>query len=421
MPVDSSIYGNLQSGGGLGKLGPADILNLANEANKLSLFPLQKQRQEIENATAQFGLQAGQNQFLRDGLGALAGKGDALTKKDVNDFIVAATRNTNIPTSTLSTYLDGVPDDPKQLLSHIRNLQNIAIGSAGTATRVQGPPGPQGEQTTAPLGQVNYGGSAMPVGLPPGSDVSAGAHQSDLINAGRFKDDIFPLMKARELAEKLGPGGMAPGSKGRQDLESYIYGLMPQLVPAGRQDKIKNYAELEKYLVNNTMQRAQGLGLHTDAGRDQAVTGSPNVHINDLAGKELIDAQIALRRMEHAVTLQAAKAGPAKYTAEKGRIAAEQDPRAYRLDLMKPEEVKNLDATLKGRARDRFNASLKAGIDSGAIVLPERGNARAEPPPKPPIPGVELGKDASGNPAWFIRDGAGKGKHLQVKMPDIGG
>ena len=44
-----------------------------------------------------------------------------------------------------------------------------------------------------------------------------------------------------------------------------------------------------------------------------------------------------------------------------------------------------------------------------------------KPPPKPPIPNAELGKDADGKPAWFIRNGGGQGKHLQIKMPGLGG
>jgi hypothetical protein len=358
---------------------------MANQANQLSLFPLQKQQQEIENATSRFKLQVGQNQFLRDGIGSLAGKGTALSKKDVIDFIVAASRNTNIPSSVLSTYVDGVPDDPKQLAAHVRNLQNIAIGSAGTAGRVQGPPGPQGEATTAPLGAVNYGGGAMPVGLPPGSEASAGVMQADLQRAGNFKSDIFPLERSLDLAQKLGPGGMAPGSKQRQDFESYVYGLMPSLVPQGMQDKIKNYAELEKYLVNNASQRAQNLGPHTNDGLAAAVTGSPNVHINDLAGVDLIKAQIMLRRMEHAQTLQAARKGPANYTAEKAKFGTSQDPDAYGLDLKTPEQIRALDKSLKGPARIKFNRSLATALDlqpdgspspNAVLTMPGAGNAK---------------------------------------------
>jgi len=191
--------------------------------------------------------------------------------------------------------------------------------------------------------------------------------QADLARESSYGQDIVPLTKALALAQKLGPGGMAPGSKGRQDFESFMYGLAPQLVPAAMQDKIKNYAELEKYLTNNASQRAQNLGPHTNEGLATAVTGSPNVHINDLAGIDLIKVQLALRKMEHAQVLQAAQGGGPNYTANKSGMAPQFDPRAFAIDTMSPDEIQKLQTTLKGPERARFNRSLKAAIDAGVI------------------------------------------------------
>jgi hypothetical protein len=245
---------------------------------------------------------------------------------------------------------------------------NMGLSPGEASGLVEGPPNPEtGAPTKIPVTQSNITG-ARDVGLPPGSGASAEVYQRDLVRAGNFKQDVYPLERALELSKKLGPGGMAPGSKGRQDFESMIYGMIPSLVPAAMQEKIKNYAELEKYLVQNASQRAQNLGPHTNDGLAAATTGSPSVHINDLAGVDLIKAQIALRRMEHAQTLQAARVGPANYTAEKARFSAGQDPQAYALDLMEPDQIQKLHKALKGADRDRFNDSLQAAIESGAIV-----------------------------------------------------
>lgn len=323
---------------------------------------------QIDNARRQFELDAAQTQKMHDIFGSQADSKDP----DAAYHAAATAARGLVPPQKIQEYLDTAKKLPGGLPEAMRRSRNIAIGSAGAGTNVPIVNPQTGEQTIVPQGAVNLSGAGLPTSLPPGGAESSQTRQADLRRSGQLKDDLYPLMRARELAEKLGPGGMAPGSKGRQEFESFVYGLAPGLVPEGIRDKIKNYAELEKYLINNTQQRANNLGPHTNEGLATAATGSPNVHINDLAGKELIDAQIALRRMEHAVTMQASKVPPQHYTDEKARLAATQDPRAYRIDFMKPEEIQELQKTLKGPERARFNSSLKAAIDSGAISPPGR-------------------------------------------------
>jgi len=219
------------------------------------------------------------------------------------------------------------------------------------------------------------GGPSVAFTPPLGAQESSNVMQADLARAGTFSDDLYPLNQALDLAKKLGPGGMGPGSKGRQEFESFLYGLAPSLVPPEMRDKIKTYAELEKYLINNASQRAQNLGPHTNDGLAAATTGSPNVHINDLAGVDLIKAQIGLRRMEHVRTLENSKKGPVAYLGEKSKWGVNQDPRAYMIDMMTPEQVKKLHDSLKGEDRKRFNNSLRAAIESGVVAAPEAQSA----------------------------------------------
>jgi hypothetical protein len=319
---------------------------------------------------------------------ALLQQRDAQRKIVANAFGTALTGMEN-PTAddvhNLTTYLSKLfPDIPARVFNEtaslaLRHPQGIRYGAGmllntglspeAASARVPGPPDAvTGAPTDRPVTAANLPSAAKSVvGLPPGSSTSAEVYQRDLVRAGNFKQDIYPLERALELAKKLGPGGMAPGSKTRQDFESMVYGMMPSLVPEAMKEKIKNYAELEKYLVQNASQRAQNLGPHTNEGLAAATTGSPNVHINDLAGIDLIKAQIALRKMEHAQTLQAARSGPANYTLEKGKFSAGQDPRAYALETMEPEQIQNLTKSLKGAERDQFIDSLEAAVDSGAV------------------------------------------------------
>lgn len=258
-------------------------------------------------------------------------------------------------------------DHPKGVKYGAGLLVNSQMSPTEATESVTGPPDPiTGAPTVIPRAVANMVPGRV-VGLPQGSEDSSRVRQADLARETTYATDIVPLTRALDLAQKLGPGGMAPGSKGRQEFESFVYGLAPQLLPKDMQDKIKNYAELEKYLVNNASQRAQNLGPHTNEGLATATTGSPNVHINDLAGVDLIKAQLALRKMEHAQTLHAAAGGGPNYTQNKALVASQFDPRAFMIDTMSPDEIRNLQTTLKGPERARFNRSLQAALDAGVI------------------------------------------------------
>lgn len=335
--------------------------------------------QMTQNATALFEQQAGQNKYVLERIGSLADKPD-LTPEDVSHEIVNLARTTSIPSAILTGWLRGLPRDPAQLRERMVTMKNMAIGAPGLSGRVEGPRTETGEPTSISVGQANYAGAGGPAkpavgiatGLPPGSEKSAAVLQEDLARARNFGQELFPWQQALEKLKALGPGGTAPGSKGRQEFASFLYGLSPTVSRWAGVDpeKIRDYAEAEKYLTQATMSRAASFGTHTDQALAQAISGNPNVHINDLANVDVVKAAIALRRMEQAQTLEASKAGPVGYTASAAKWASTQDPRAFAIDLMPPEQIKKLQKDLKGKEREKFNASLKAAIDNGLIQLP---------------------------------------------------
>ena len=333
------------------------------------------QNTQIANQTAIMQQQAAARQAVHGYIGNALSGIDKPTADDVRSAVVNASRAFPQIATQYPDLFTGTSDmllkNPRGIKDRANQLLTTTLSPESVAGQVPAEPDASGAPQQQPLARAITQG-AHPIGTPPGTAESAQAMQGDLIRAGGFSTDIYPLNRALELAKSLGPGGMGPGSEGRQKFESFVYSLLPQLVPASMQDKIKNYAELEKYLVNNTQNRAQNLGPHTNQGLATAVTGSPNVQINDLAGVDLIKAQIALRRMEQAQTFQAAKAGPVGYTTAKGTFAANQDPAAYGIDLMSPEQIQKLQKTLKGPERSRFNASLKAAIESGVVSPPSQ-------------------------------------------------
>ena len=356
---------------------PAQAVGIMNGLNQLKLFNAQYpalsqqpqaalEGQNISNATAeQMQQEVASRAVSRIMGGYLAGiknpKGD-----DVRSAAAFAARS--LP-NVAARYPDIISAASETGRRNPGLLINSGLSPEGQSGEVAGTPTQVGQQTIIKVPTSNMGTGRV-TSLPQGSDQSSAVMQADLAREGSYQSDINPLRKALDLAVKLGPGGMAPGSKGRQEFESFVYGLTPQLVPKEMQDKIKNYAELEKYLVNNASQRAQNLGPHTNEGLATATTGSPNVHINDLAGVDLIKAQLAIRNMEHAQVLQAAKVGGPNYTTAKAAFSAQHDPRAYAINTMSPEEIQNLQKTLKGPERARFNQSLRAAIDSGVVERP---------------------------------------------------
>jgi hypothetical protein len=243
------------------------------------------------------------------------------------------------------------------------------MGSAAAASPVPVAPSAAGAPSVAPLAST-IGGGPRPVGTPPGTDVSATAMQNDLIRAGNYGQDIFPMQKALASLQALGPGGIGPGAEGRQQVASFINTLAPSLsqwLPGVDASKVQNFDEFRKYVTQATQQRAAGFGSGTDMQLATAISGSPNVHINDLAAADVLKASIALKGMEKAHTMEAAKAGPVGYTAAAANFAGSQDPRAYAWNLMSADQRKRLLSLPSGPERDKFSNSLQTAVRNGVV------------------------------------------------------
>lgn len=251
------------------------------------------------------------------------------------------------------------------------------IGEQGTV------PGREQEVPTTPAVPGVPGSSGGPPAVsenPPGTEKSAAIMQDDLARARNFGQEMAPWQQALEKLNTLGKGGTGPGSKGRQEFQSFLFALAPDIArwSGVSPDKLQNYAEAEKYLTQATQSRAQGFGAHTDMQLATAISGNPNVNINQMANVDVVKMAIALRRMEQAQTLHSAKSGPVGYTESSAKWAGTQDPRAYAIDMMDAKQLKKLDETLKPGTPERrkFNASIKAAIDAGVISPIEAEGAK---------------------------------------------
>lgn len=340
--------------------------------------------QNISNVSAQQEQDAQAMSIAGGAYGALSNLENP-TADDVHNRTAWLATATHIPSDRLNAISEQILKDPQGIKHGAANFQATAMGPAAAASRTPGPPGVTGAPQSLPLGAATIAG-AVPTGPPMGAEASSGLMQADAARAGNFGQEIYPWQQALQKLQALGPGGTGPGTKGRQDFESFLYGISPSIsgMLGVNPEKIQNYAEAEKYLTNATQQRAAGFGSHTDAQLATALSGSPNVHINDLAATDVTKAAIALRRMEHAQYVQnsgttvmdpatgkTVQGGPINYSANKAKWASSQDPRAYALDLMTPAQVTALNKSLTGAERAKFNASLKAAQASGVLSAPQ--------------------------------------------------
>jgi hypothetical protein len=371
-------------------------VNLQGLVRDIAQSPTGAQRlpEEVSRVThaAQggFNLSAGQTKFVQDMMGTLANKPD-LSHADFFHAAAIASRN-GVPQQLIAPLLQDLPRDQAGLRARAVTFGNMAAGYAGGMSELPAAPSPGGEARTIPAGRAAYdatGATAPPsvapvpaapagrtVGAPMGSGESSTLMQRDFGRAAKFNDEMVPLTSALKAVEKLGPGGTAPGAKGRQEFASFIYGMAPTLtkwLPGLDPEKLKNFAEADKYLTQAVMGRAASFGHGTDMALATTASGNPNVNINDLAVKDVLKMSIALRRMEHAQTLDSAKAGPMGYSSSSAKWATGQDPRAYMLDMMTKDQIAKLDKELKGKSREKFNNSLRSAIESGAITPPGGG------------------------------------------------
>jgi hypothetical protein len=350
-------------------------------AGEASAGALSRQGQQIENASKAFGLQAGQNKLLLDGLGTLADK-PKVTDDDLRNYAVTAARNSGVPTSQILSVLQAAPKDQAARKEWLTSLRNIAIGSAGTAERVAAPPAATGAPQTAPKGAINYAGGATPTGLPPGvgeAQQATGVGSGQALNDARvrglnYRQEVFPLEQAIPTLEKLGKTGTGPGTEEFNHIKSF---LQSAGIPGLDVDKIKNFDEAKKYLTDFVNQNGN---TGTNDKLAASFAGNPSVNISNAAAADVAKSALALRRMKQAQLVEFEKSGKpdSDYAKWASQWQLNHDPRAFGFDLMKPDQRKKVlesisDAKGKDGAaspRDLFKLQVMHAHDAGIVKPP---------------------------------------------------
>lgn len=346
--------------------------------------------QAVSNSQSQFKQQVDQANYLRSTVAALAAKKD-LSPSDLVRWASGVARQTNAPASMISSILDEaykIGNNPDALRRYLTTQALTAMG-VGALEGEAGPPDAAGtpqqitrgeaiERRTGVIPPTAAGVTGMPTAVAPGFQEAA-TQSGQVMGAERararnFASDIYPMREALTSLEKLGPTGTGPGTDELNTIKNFINTNLSWL-PGAKFDpeKIKNFDEARKYLTQLAAGRASAFGHGTDQALSTALTANPNTHISNLAAVDLTKATIALCRMEQAQILDADTRGvqPGQYATWAARWATDQDPRAYMIDIMSPEQRENLRKSLKTNAqRARFKRSYETAVANGLIDAP---------------------------------------------------
>lgn len=343
-------------------------------AGEAAAGALSRQGQQIDNATKMFGLQAGQNKVLMDGIGSLASK-PTISDEDLRNFAVTSARNSGVPTSTILSVVGSAPKDQKARHEWVQTIQNMAIGSAGVAQRVTAPPTAGGAPQQQPLGAANYNG-ATPTGLSPAvtaTNTRAGeAYSAASETAGNYANRVNPLRQAIPILEKMKDTDIGPISDKWNDIKSTAVNLGAGPLLGIDPEKIKDVNELKKYFNQYSVQAGAAMGPHTNDGLAAAVTSNPNIHMDKLSATDLSKVALGVERMRQAGVLEFKSkvehgdADPSQFNNFMVDWGTKQDPRAFVYDLMSKEQQdklkKGLPPTELKKIRDGMNIADRHGL-----------------------------------------------------------
>lgn len=343
-------------------------------AGEASAGALSRQGQQIDNAQKMFGLQAGQNKVLLDGIGSLAAK-PVISDEDLRNFAVTAARNSGVPTSTILSVVGNAPKDQAARHEWAQTIQNMAIGSSGISERVTAPPTPGGAPQQTSKGSINYV-PTVSTGLSPAAAAtntrSGEAYAAASEAAGNYGQRVNPLRQAIPILENMKETDIGPISDKWNDIKSTAVNLGAGPLAGIDPEKIKDYNELKKYFNQYSAQAAATLGPKTNDGLATAVTSNPNVHMDKLSASELSKVALGVERMRQAGVLEfnskvdRGEADPSNFNKFMVDWGTKQDPRAFVYDLMTKEQQdklkKNLPPAELKKIRDGMNIADRHGL-----------------------------------------------------------
>lgn len=352
----------------------------------------------ITNSTNQFALDTNKLAAAQRGLGAVASNPNA-SRQDFARWATTAIA-AGIDPATVASLLDDVygAKNPKEMRERALKHGIMSLGMEATKATAGRPTAnkeiPQITEGEAILERTGVAPDAArrpfvtvnPPGAVEEATSAAQLFSRERARAANYANDIWPLEKTLEGLEKLGPEGIGPGTDELNTVKTFLKANLPNL-PGVKDidiDKIKNFDETKKYMIQMAGPVAASFGHGTDQATNLGLSASPNTKISQLAAVDLTKANIMLRRMEHARYLDFMKSGlpanrfpdyAAKWVTERRGPNGDSwkiDPRAFGIDLFTKEQLAEIKKKLKTENDVRnFNRSVQLAIDSGLVQAPQ--------------------------------------------------
>lgn len=261
-----------------------------------------------------------------------------------------------------------------ETLTTLGNFAGSVGGNPLTGAPAGNPANPLTGGAPVPLAQPAGRPTAMP-GIPSATPqqqtmftASTQQYQDAKANDANYTANQLPLQKSLELLPNtplFGKGAEIPTTIAQ------VFNTFG--IPIGS-DQSKNASELDKYLTQ--IGRSSGAAPNSDAQLLAAFSANPNMSTDKAAAQDVIKTMLALQRMQHAAVTSAQQQGmdasPQNYSTYASKWGAQQDPRAYGVDLMTPEAkvalLKQLSADPAAKAK--FVNSLRTAAQVGVLGQP---------------------------------------------------
>lgn len=264
----------------------------------------------------------------------------------------------------------------------------VAAPAVAAPPAVSGPSGPTVNNGTEFNNRFSAAfPNAIQTGPAPGVAAAKGVvgeqsgkdYASDLSRANNYQEVLYPATKVLDILKNSGPQDFGPGTDKFNEFKSAVATWFPNAVDKEAVDKITNFNEMKKYLV----QAARGSGnTGTNDQLAAAFSANPSVSMNNATIENVVKSAVALQKMKMAQTLMFGQTGQpeSEYSKWISKNQNQFDPRAFGFDMMgKNAQTKLLDGftekdsdskemkAAKTTAYNKFRKSLQFAHDANLI------------------------------------------------------
>lgn len=335
---------------------------------------------QISNSTAQFGLQAAQNQEAQRLLAGFAQDPNPSDDK-IRQWSTSMARAGIDPSTINGMRQDLLARPMSDRKNVIGNVANTVMGP-GTAAQATTPAiGPQGAQYRVPLGATTAGGGGYQAGLAPGYEQAAGAagvaSAAQAVDLGKAAD-TSPIRKGMlgNLESDLNAFTSGPSADWQKVGKAWAN---RNILPSGMQFDPTSIASQEAFTKQAEQLAQQQFaaigGTGTDAKFGSAFKSNPNDALSNLGNKGIIRL---LKGNEDAIQAKNnawqewQKQGnpPNSYPQFAAEFNSKFDPRVFQAQYMSREDFSKTIKGMSGPEQRQFIAKVNEAKQRGHVAGP---------------------------------------------------